>query len=628
MRTRSQVLAARTSDLPLGPDEVQSILFWLGASDLCQAAATSKVWRECAASHFVTSEWQARSCALMALLTRHEVLPEVVRLHLEGRPAPDFQELCRLMTKVLKLHSNVQKASFGEPFDDTFGRGPAFLVLSLGRKLAFVFDFAVPYIRRAVQQGSLSSEAGDIYEDNALFNLKSLGEMLNKERSYEECIVVMSEQVNRITARWLESTTHQPYLEESVYHSMHVLANALDSNVEVKEAIALHRIAMEGRRNLLGARHLDTCASMANLGMALQRDWQWAEAETLFAEELALTRLNGDDKETLVSITLLAEVLQEQAEACPDGRESAEAKAREALILFREAVPMAAMVHRDVWPTMKMRLDEISILRTLYGTGADEERVVRRVVLSLRQSWDIDAAQGFDPLTHGLWELGSVFHELGKFEKEEEILTELSVLLRLRPAWSNIDHECYTRLDQSLVALGESAMEVAQGLHGAAREAKLQGAVCVFREAQEFRAAEGDMADMAVYIVRQAEAHLELGELKKAADAMVEVWRCWKVYVISTLPPQAIRHNPDTLRLYMCDTLVKHALLATGLVVDGVSLRAEHALQTLEQQTHQLQTVYPAGEKHWTAMWASAALQRARGRAAEGMQRTFLVNPL
>ena len=73
---------------------------------------------------------------------------------------------------------------------------------------------------------------------------------------------------------------------------------------------------------------------------------------------------------------------------------------------------------------------------------------------------------------------------------------------------------------------------------------------------------------------------------------------------------------------------MKHALLATGLVVDGVSLRAEHALQTLEQQTHQLQTVYPAGEKHWTAMWASAALQRARGRAAEGMQRTFLVNPL
>ena len=616
MLTRSKALAARTSDLPLGPDEVQSILFWLGASDLCQAAATSKVWRECASSHFVTSEWQARSCALTALLTRHEVLPEAVRLHLKGRPEPVLHELCRLMTTLLTLHSNVQKAGFGDPFHDIFGRGPTFLVLSLGRKLALVFDFAIPCIRRAVQQGSLYSEAGNVYEENALFNLKALGEMLNKELLFEECIVVMSEQLDRITARW-QMNPNQPYLEESVYHSMNVLANALDSNVEVKEAIALHRIAMKGRRNLLGARHLDTCASMANLGMALQRDWQWAEAETLFAEELALTRLNGDDKDTLVSITLLAEVLQEQAEACPDGRESAEAKAREALSLYREAGLMAAMVHRDVWPTLKMRLDEISILRTLYGTGANEERVVRRVVLSLRQSWDIDPVQGFDPLTHGLWELGSVLHELGKFEKEELILTELSVLLRLRPDWSNIDHECYTRLDQSLVALGESMMEVAQGLHGAAKDAKLQEAVCLFKEAQEFRAAEGDMADMAVYIVRQAEAHLELGDTEEASDAMVEVWQCWKAYVMSTLPPEAFRYNPDTLRLYMCDTLVEHALLVVDDKADAS--RAEHVLQKLEQQNHQLQTIYPAGEKHWTAQWASAALQRARGRAAAGV---------
>ena len=158
-------------------------------------------------------------------------------------------------------------------------------------------------------------------------------------------------------------------------------------------------------------------------------------------------------------------------------------------------------------------------------------------------------------------------------------------------------------------------MEVAQGLHGAAREAKLQGAVCVFKEAQEFRAAEGDMADMAVYIVRQAEAHLELGELEEASDAMVEVWRCWKAYVVSTLPPEAFRYDPDTLRVYMTGTLVEHALLVVDDKADAS--RAEHALQKLEQQTYQLQNVYPAGEKHWTAQWASGALQRARGRAAE-----------
>ena len=150
------------------------------------------------------------------------------------------------------------------------------------------------------------------------------------------------------------------------------------------------------------------------------------------------------------------------------------------------------------------------------GYHSDEERVVRRVVLSLRQSWDIDAAQGFDPLTHGLWELGSVFHELGKFEKEEEILTELAVLLRLRPAWSNIDHECYTRLDQSLVALGESVMELAQGLHGAAREAKLQGAVCVFKEAQEFRAAEGDMDDAEEEAAAADDSQVTSGKKRKA----------------------------------------------------------------------------------------------------------------
>ena len=145
-------------------------------------------------------------------------------------------------------------------------------------------------------------------------------------------------------------------------------------------------------------------------------------------------------------------------------------------------------------------------------------------------------------------------------------------------------------------------MEVAQGLHGAAKDAKLQGAVCVFKEAQEFRAAEGDMADMAVYIVRQAEAHPELGGLEAA-------------YVVSTLPPEAFRYDPDTLRVYMTGTLVEHALLVVDDKADAS--RAEHALQKLEQQTYQLQNVYPAGEKHWTAQWASGALQRARGRAAE-----------
>lgn len=251
--------------------------------------------------------------------------------------------------------------------------------------------------------------------------------MLSQERNYKECIVVMREQLGRIQqAVQIASATHSPsvMMEESVYLSMSILANALGSYRQLREAIALHRQALEGRRKLLGARHMDVSASMTNLALALQHDWQWVEAEALFREELILARQREDGKDTLISITLLAEVLQEQAEACPDGRESAVVKAREALSLYREAVLCAALVHKDVWPTLKARLGEMNVLRTLQGTDAHVERVVRRVVLLLRQSCKEDRAQGFDPLTHGLYELGSVLHELDKFTQAEGIFEE------------------------------------------------------------------------------------------------------------------------------------------------------------------------------------------------------------
>ena len=53
--------------------------------------------------------------------------------------------------------------------------------------------------------------------------------------------------------------------------------------------------------------------------------------------------------------------------------------------------------------------------------------------------------------------------------------------------------------------------------------------------------------------------------------------------------------------------------LPSGESLDAA--RAGDAMHKLEQQANEMQTLYPAGAKHWVAQWAREACQRARVRA-------------
>ena len=98
--------------------------------------------------------------------------------------------------------------------------------------------------------------------------------------------------------------------------------------------------------------------------------------------------------------------LTPQADACSDGADAAAAKAREALSLYREAVPLASDVHQEAWPMIKLRLDEVRTLTLLHGADTAQERAVRVIVHGLRRGCEVQPADYFDPLTHGLYELG------------------------------------------------------------------------------------------------------------------------------------------------------------------------------------------------------------------------------
>lgn len=618
-RTRAAARAERSLARHLGPDEIHLVHSWLGGSDLRRAAAASKLWRECAKRLFGVSEWQARACTLPMLLRRVECSPEAVRLHVEARPSrpPSLQELEQLVVECTAAQAHVRNASHELPFEDLYGRGASFLVINLGMKLKFVFDLILVWIGHLTQSdegAGFDASRSDAIERCAIYNLFQLGDELHRACRRDESISVWREHMKRVTARLQTSSSFEGLL----YDSMCNLACVLDDNLEVTEAIALHRQALAGRRRLYD----DPCdpnvlASMCCLAGALARDRQYVEAEALHREELALSRLAEEEEDTLKSIRNLADMLYEQAESCWQGRELATAKATEALALYREAIPMAARSKPTVLSKLKLQQEEVQTLALLHGTDAGMLRTMRGLVRALRKHHRTNREEGFDPLTDGLIRLSGYLKELGKLSEAEAVLRELLEMLRERPKGSVDQNEGYTSLDQALFFLGDCLMAQAHQLRGPARQEKLQQAMLAYRESNdELAREEGPTdADSVVTMGRLAEALLEHGDLEEATSVMADVWHCWEPRVVSKISLETIRNHPDTMHLHVCTALIEHARLARGVETGEVpAMQVDHAFQKIGAQVDRLQTLYPAGERDWMAVWAREALERARER--------------
>ena len=104
------------------------------------------------------------------------------------------------------LHRHVQDASLQYPFFDIYGRGPMFLILVLGKKLKYLFDFLIPRVRRDVVRRPLELA---MLEEDAMWNLYALGVGLYDSAQYVECIEVMRLQLELSTARWRVDPEHE-----------------------------------------------------------------------------------------------------------------------------------------------------------------------------------------------------------------------------------------------------------------------------------------------------------------------------------------------------------------------------------------------------------------------------------
>jgi tetratricopeptide (TPR) repeat protein/tRNA A-37 threonylcarbamoyl transferase component Bud32 len=190
--------------------------------------------------------------------------------------------------------------------------------------------------------------------------------------------------------------------------SLHNLAYLRWKQGQFKEAVALGRQALEGRRRVLGPEHEDTLSSQLNLGLFLDEDNQLDEAEALLraAIESCKRTLGADHRYCFYGQNDLAWVLGDQG------------KLEGALALHREVLDGRRRTLGLDHPETLRSMQNVAFFLDLLGRFAEAEPLYRQ---SLATKYRVLGPDHFETL----WtesNLGNLLSERGNYPEAEKLL--------------------------------------------------------------------------------------------------------------------------------------------------------------------------------------------------------------
>ena len=188
----------------------------------------------------------------------------------------------------------------------------------------------------------------------------------------------------------------------------------------LREAEPLKREALQGCREVLGNRHPHTLASIANLADLLMQlgpgePRALKEAEPLARESLGGCRevFGNHHPETLKSVGMLAALLAEQGHQIKPGSSGRDAKFKEALPLYEEAVAGFSKGLGQYHPTPLSYAHEHSRLLLDMGHVKEAEKAEREIVKGVRASLGDSHPETLMSLTH----LGAILRQANRLDE-------------------------------------------------------------------------------------------------------------------------------------------------------------------------------------------------------------------
>jgi len=177
----------------------------------------------------------------------------------------------------------------------------------------------------------------------------------------------------------------------------------------LERAEQLQLSALEIRQRELGNNHLDTIASINNLGLLLRSTSNFTVAETNLRDALDQRRaaLGDDHPDTLVSINNLAGLLESQG------------RYNDAEIYFREAVDGFRHVLGDAHPDTLTAIDNLGSLLKTAGQYSEAEQLLREA-LDVRRTFGRDYLYTYSSLNN----LGLLLIATGRAAEAEPCFRE------------------------------------------------------------------------------------------------------------------------------------------------------------------------------------------------------------
>jgi tetratricopeptide (TPR) repeat protein len=359
--------------------------------------------------------------------------------------------------------------------------------------------------------------------------------------------ITAREIMDKGAARIGKELTAQPAIQATLMETMGTVYTSLGL---YDQAAKLLSSALDKRRTLYGAKHLEVARSMDRLGEVLKLSAQYEPAEKLYREALALRRemLGNEHIDTARSVYELADLLGRRGDF-----PQSEPLFREALALRKKLLPARS-------PDVAQSLEGLALNLYDQGSYQDASRLLREAVAMRREIHDGPHPQ----LAEALNNLGFVIDETGQYSEAEQLFREA--------------------LEMKRVLLGTDHPEIAIGLNNIAfalyEQRKYDAAQVFYESALEMqrRLLGKEHPDVAMTLNNLAFVVHDKGDLKTALELSRASLETYTLALRADHP--SVARGKNNLAMWMMeanDFTAAESLLREALEVRVKRLGAEHA---------------------------------------------------